>query len=955
MASTGTGQEVAERLLPSTSKADSEEVDFGPLKDVFRFQPPTLEEFVEGADYLGNPSLSPIQYDAVRHLEQVFYPETYAQMAEVFGSYWDPVCYINFAYLEWGKGSGKDHVCRIAVARVVHLLMCLKSPQAYYDMPPQDTIHVLNVAASSTQAHRAFFVPLKKMISHAPCFKIAGKDFFEEKEFSVAFHNQVECVSGHSMMETLEGLNILVGLADEISAFKTKDEIEATSRQLGGREPAKSAESIMRVLRTSARTRFPRSFKVAAISYPRFKGDAIQQLRQTAELDIETRGEGESRMYASGPHATWDVNPRVPDKEAFREDYDEDPEMARAMYECKPEISMRRFMRNTEAIYAAMAEKPLVPPVYIDYRWGRTDREEIDPDTMIAPADHDSWQAEFLFSPDLVPIQGAAYALHADMAISGDSAGIAMAHVRRWREGEWDSPMGEVLEMRPLVKVDFVTSLDAELKALPQPRDIQIRWFRKLVWQLTAKGFYVASVTMDNFQCLSGETEVALLDGASVPVVDLVGREPFWLYSIQEGRVVPALCSGARKTGERPTLEVVLDNGEVIRCTGTHPFMVPDGSYVAAADLVAGDSLMPLYRRTKKLSPTSQEYEQVWQPTSMKSSRRWQFTHSVVTTFFHGPKPKGYVDHHQNFDPRDNRPDNLRRLSNAAHSTLHSRLANGSVFKALWKDPVWAKRQKQVISDSTTASNYRRTGLKRNKGLSLPDVDRVYEEAMQSDTRRGARALAPKLGVSWPVVHRIVRDAGYSSWKEYRQEKEEAPRLYNHKVVEVRQGPVVEVFDLEVPETSNFALSSGVFVHNSADTLQILLSRGIEADKLSTDRNNLAYNNLKDVMYDGRLEGYWDEITVNELMGLTLLPNGKIDHPPGGSKDRADALAGAVLGAVMVGGDETEDPVRADEAGIDWFGVGSGGYEGASGDGLRPFGDWDDMLAFDREDIKHYE
>lgn len=45
----------------------------------------------------------------------------------------------------------------------------------------------------------------------------------------------------------------------------------------------------------------------------------------------------------------------------------------------------------------------------------------------------------------------------------------------------------------------------------------------------------------------------------------------------------------------------------------------------------------------------------------------------------------------------------------------------------------------------------------------------------------------------------------------------EAIRNYNHRVVKVEPlTELIDVYDLEVPETHNFALASGVFVHNSA-------------------------------------------------------------------------------------------------------------------------------------------
>jgi hypothetical protein len=52
-------------------------------------------------------------------------------------------------------------------------------------------------------------------------------------------------------------------------------------------------------------------------------------------------------------------------------------------------------------------------------------------------------------------------------------------------------------------------------------------------------------------------------------------------------------------------------------------------------------------------------------------------------------------------------------------------------------------------------------------------------------------------------------------------------------------------------------------------------------------------------MYDTRLRGYWNELLVEEeLLKLKLYGNNKIDHPSTGSKDLADALAGAVYNSL---------------------------------------------------------
>lgn len=459
------------------------------LNDIFEMEPVPLDVFVTDKAYLNNPELSKVQYDAVRHLEQIYLRETYPLMVEEWGDYWKPYRWINFAWLQWGKGSGKDHVCRVSSARIAYLLMCLKSPQDYFGMPAQDYIHTLNVAASSTQAHRAFFRPLRTLVTHAPIFK----DRAEPKEYSIQFDKQIEAVSGHSLAETMEGLNIMLGIADEISAFKTKEEVERHVRTAGGREPAKTAESILKMMRTSARTRFPQTFKIAAISYPRFKGDAIQQLCARGEEDNRVKGEA-SRTYVSGPFATWEVNPRVSSRDDFEEDYDEDPEMARGMYECKPSLSTNRFFRNDLAVKKSFSRVVDPEPLEVEYYWGRDE-------TTTDDEKRDGWQVRFHINGDeLIPYRGPLYVMHGDMALTGDRAGVALCHVRDWQREEWAGIGGEVVEPRPIVKVDFVTAFEADLTAEPEPREIQIRWFRKLVMELTRRGFYIALATFDQFQ-----------------------------------------------------------------------------------------------------------------------------------------------------------------------------------------------------------------------------------------------------------------------------------------------------------------------------------------------------------------------------------------------------------------------------------------------------------------------
>ena len=69
----------------------------------------------------------------------------------------------------------------------------------------------------------------------------------------------------------------------------------------------------------------------------------------------------------------------------------------------------------------------------------------------------------------------------------------------------------------------------------------------------------------------------------------------------------------------------------------------------------------------------------------------------------------------------------------------------------------------------------------------------------------------------WVFVNSFVTDRRTPSIPQREQDLREAVAHYNHKITKVeRLTDRRDVYDLEVPSTHNFALASGVFVHNSA-------------------------------------------------------------------------------------------------------------------------------------------
>jgi hypothetical protein len=125
----------------------------------------------------------------------------------------------------------------------------------------------------------------------------------------------------------------------------------------------------------------------------------------------------------------------------------------------------------------------------------------------------------------------------------------------------------------------------------------------------------------------------------------------------------------------------------------------------------------------------------------------------------------------------------------------------------------------------------------------------------------------------------------------------------------------------------------------SIDSIQILKDKGFRCEVLSVDKDTAAYDTLKDKIYNKKFKCYLYEPFFQEMRRLELIEGKKVDHPPLGSKDVADAVAGAVYNCVAnsnnfqywFGGDtlkhKTEEEIKKES-------------EVLTKDSLVPYGYW---------------
>jgi len=103
-----------------------------------------------------------------------------------------------------------------------------------------------------------------------------------------------------------------------------------------------------------------------------------------------------------------------------------------------------------------------------------------------------------------------------------------------------------------------------------------------------------------NFGCFTADTKVKLTDGRDLSFKELIkehkqGKKNYTYTINSDGTIEIAEIKKPRLTKKnQKIMKVILDNGEEIKCTLNHKFMLRDGSYKEAQYLEAEQSLMPL-------------------------------------------------------------------------------------------------------------------------------------------------------------------------------------------------------------------------------------------------------------------------------------------------------------------------------------------------------------------------
>jgi hypothetical protein len=212
---------------------------------------------------------------------------------------------------------------------------------------------------------------------------------------------------------------------------------------------------------------------------------------------------------------------------------------------------------------------------------------------------------------------------------------------------------------------------------------------------------------------LSAETLIATPDGFVTigALAERCSKDPghkFIVYSFdhEKRQIVPAFGKQARQTCVDHAWKITFEGGKSITASPEHRLMLRDGTYKKVEDLQVGDSMMPFYRKDLFADAKEGTKGYSWIYTMNPETKGWTKEHHLISSWVEGrPLATGEVVHHINFIKTDNRPENLRIMTESDHNSLHASINNSSKWSGenrAWIESFKARHSEWMLQNAPT-------------------------------------------------------------------------------------------------------------------------------------------------------------------------------------------------------------------------------------------------------------
>lgn len=449
----------------------------------FEEKPASIAEFL-GEGYL--------------EIEKSVRPGLRKALIDIFGEEVNPYRISKFqdAMFTGAIGIGKTTFASIALPYMVHWVLCLKSPEDFYELMPGSKIAFMQMSTSQKQATGVVFQDIFARIKHSPWF-INKYPHDPKYEKEIKFPKGLWILPGGSAETMFEGYNILGGVLDEMDSHKITEEkdyadvgYDAINSRVGSRFPifGDEGEEVGHKGLVICIGQMKKGNGFAARKYRELKAkpESAYVWRQTIWESFgweryRNKKTGELRVFY------YDTKRKkiIPDNLY--------PLLDSVDHVMKiPMTYIKQFETNPEK---ALRDLAGIPPASSDPFISLVDRIEECRERWIvrhrdeSPVEDDPHRIRFKpwFKGNSDPRRRH---VHIDLGYSpeGDALGMALGHVEAVKEIEG--------EKKPYIVFDALMRMHA-----PPGQEILIQDVRRIVYDLKDNlGFRVHSVSMDGFQ-----------------------------------------------------------------------------------------------------------------------------------------------------------------------------------------------------------------------------------------------------------------------------------------------------------------------------------------------------------------------------------------------------------------------------------------------------------------------
>lgn len=422
----------------------------------------------------------------------------------------------NEAVFKGAIGGGKSTVANLGIPRQLYKLSCMRSPQDTFGVQPYSSLVFTIQSVRLSTAKKAVFGELGKFINNSPFFtEIYPYD--KRVQSQMMFRQQNVILLPVSSSDTgAISMNVIGGILDEMNFMqKVLKSKQGSADETGEYDQAKTLyENLSRrrksrfmhkgnlpgILYLISSSRYPDDFTEVKAAESAMMGGPDEKIYVWSKSLWESKGRdnyspeefrvilGDERARARIMAADEPDPPaseereilRVP--EDFRSDFEKNINDAIRDFGGRTTLASRPFITNPERIYDA---------IHLAEEFGYA---SVIPDDQVDLSIGEPTILEQRVRSDVQTMRVA----HADLAVTRDSAGLAVGHVAGTKTIERKDPeTGKIeVEVLPIIAYDLV------LRIMPPPNgEIDFSQIRKIIYRLRDEhNLPIKVVTTDGFQ-----------------------------------------------------------------------------------------------------------------------------------------------------------------------------------------------------------------------------------------------------------------------------------------------------------------------------------------------------------------------------------------------------------------------------------------------------------------------